>query len=103
MAYQNGSQSLSNSHPRAFCCKSERSIPQVMHPSIPRILSQLGDVRRRNPESFGKGRHHFNLQKPLEEETIAEFEAEHGVRLPEEFREFLLYAGGSGAGPYYGL
>jgi hypothetical protein len=39
----------------------------------------------------------------LTEAQISEFEDSHGVRLPEEFRQFLACIGHGGYGPAYGL
>ncbi|MEV7520388.1 HEAT repeat domain-containing protein [Streptomyces sp. NPDC091371] len=39
----------------------------------------------------------------LTEAQISEFEDRHGVRLPEEFRQFLTRIGHGGYGPTYGL
>lgn len=39
----------------------------------------------------------------LTETQVAEFEHEYGVKLPEDYREFLLRIGNGGPGPGYGL
>ncbi len=74
-----------------------------MDDPIPRILAKLKEVRKRGLKSFGCESHKFSLQAPLSEEAVRDFERQHGITLPDEFRRFVLEAGGSGAGPYYGL
>ena len=43
------------------------------------------------------------LSAPAAEETVQKYEEQQGVRLPEEYRDFLLSVWNGGAGPYYGL
>jgi hypothetical protein len=52
---------------------------------------------------FGAKEHRYVLNPPVPESVIAEFEGKYGVVIPTEYREFLLYVGDGGAGPYYGL
>jgi len=52
---------------------------------------------------FGAGAHGFELSDPLTPEELAELEEQLKVRLPEEYREFLLSVGAGGAGPAYGV
>jgi hypothetical protein len=52
---------------------------------------------------FGALGHKWVLEEPLARGELAELEAQIGVRLPEEYRAFLLHVGAGGAGPAYGL
>ena len=54
-------------------------------------------------EIFGSGTHEYNLNPTKTEEELIKFETENQITLPEEYREFFLYVGNGGAGPYYGL
>ncbi len=70
-----------------------------------RILKLLEQARTKDPdfERFGADSHQYKLKAPASEEQVQKFEEQQGIRLPEEYRDFLLYAGNGGAGPYYGL
>ncbi|MFM9368465.1 SMI1/KNR4 family protein [Streptomyces sp. Da 82-17] len=52
---------------------------------------------------FGALGHEWVLEDPLTPGELAELEAQIGVRLPAEYRAFLLEVGAGGAGPAYGL
>lgn len=54
-------------------------------------------------EVFGALGHQWVLEQPLSQDDLAELEAQMKVRLPEEFRTFLLSVGAGGAGPAYGV
>lgn len=70
-----------------------------------RILKLLEQAKAKDPDlmRFGAYSHKYKLSAPASEETIQKFEEQEGIRLPEEYRDFLLFVGNGGAGPYYGL
>jgi SMI1/KNR4 family protein SUKH-1 len=55
------------------------------------------------PEVFGANGHKFAVNPTLSEAEVLAFETLHRVRLPADYREFLLRIGNGGAGPYYGV
>ena len=69
------------------------------------ILKLLGQAKTKDPDlaRFGAYSHQYKLAAPASEEAIQEFEEQKGIRLPEEYRDFLMLVGNGGAGPYYGL
>ncbi|WP_437502059.1 HEAT repeat domain-containing protein [Sorangium sp. So ce1099] len=67
------------------------------------IIAKLTAVRERGLSCFGSKAHRFELHPPATEAEVAAFEATRRVRLPEDYRAFLLHVGHGGAGPYYGL
>ncbi len=52
---------------------------------------------------FGEDAHNYELQPTLSEDEVSDFEIENRIRLPEDYRQFLIRVGNGGAGPYYGL
>ena len=63
--------------------------------------------RLRDPSTplkvFGSDSHGFHTNPPLSVESVREFEAQHRVTLPQEYKGFLIQVGNGGAGPAYGL
>jgi len=70
-----------------------------------RIIKLLGQAKEkdRDLQRFGAYSHQYKLSSPASEEQVRVFEEQEGIRLPEEYRDLLLFAGNGGAGPYYGL
>lgn len=67
-----------------------------------RLLESAREADR-GCKQFGAGAHRYRWNPPASEAEVEEFERETGVRLPEEYRNFLLLLGDGGAGPFYGL
>jgi hypothetical protein len=62
-----------------------------MSPQLDRILKKVQSQGRR-------------LNAPISERAVQDFEAAHGIQLPDGYREFLLRGGNGGEGPpCYGL
>jgi hypothetical protein len=55
------------------------------------------------PAIFGSNEHHFKLNAPLGEAEVLAFERQHAIRLPLDYRRFLIELGNGGAGPFYGI
>jgi len=70
---------------------------------VARLVEKVRRVREARAICFGSRDHRFVFRTPLLEEEVASFETTHGIRLPEEYRRFLLCAGNGGAGPDYGI
>src|SRR5438552_14698202 len=58
---------------------------------------------QRMPGVFGESAHPYRLHPVLTEAEVLAFQAAHGIRLPDDYREFITRVGNGGAGPYYGL
>lgn len=94
---------------RMRSCGYGSEVPMIdHHQRVLRILDKLGQVQARGLSCFGSDSHQFRLNAPAKEAELQAFEREHGIRLPEDYRAFLGYAGNGGpghggAGPYYGI
>ena len=69
------------------------------------VLRKIEQLRSRDAalELFGASTHRYKFNPPLQPEQVAAFEASHAVRLPEDYRDFILHVGNGGAGPCYGI
>lgn len=70
------------------------------------IRAKLRRLRREATEAvdvFGSELHGFRTHPRLSEADVGQFEVEHEIFLPREYREYLMRVGNGGAGPAYGL
>lgn len=54
-------------------------------------------------ELFGADSHHYQLNPPLDMAQIEQWQRRTGVRLSQEYVQFMTQLGNGGAGPYYGI
>ena len=47
--------------------------------------------------------HNYKFNACLKSTEVANFERRHDLSLPDDYRDFLLFVGDGGAGPYYGV
>lgn len=52
---------------------------------------------------FGSKQHKYLFNKTKSENEVIDFEKRNKIKLPIDYRGFLLEIGNGGAGPYYGL
>ena len=67
---------------------------------VRRSLKQLKSAK---PAAFGIPFHGCILNPTLAESVVRQFETDHRVALPPDYRHFLTQIGNGGAGPYYGV
>lgn len=69
------------------------------------LKEELQKAREADPElqQFGAEKHQYQWNPPASVEEVEALEEKIGVKLPQDYRDFLLQAGNGGAGPYYGL
>lgn len=65
-------------------------------------LSQLKELDSKK-DVFGATSHMYSINGAKTEAELQAFEQRNGIKLPEDYRMFLLKIGDGGAGPYYGL
>lgn len=72
---------------------------------LARIQAKITALKEKDPDLnlFGSESHAYKLNQPLSNQTLTEFENEHQITLPQDYRAFLEQIGNGGMGPYYGL
>jgi hypothetical protein len=70
---------------------------------VERLALKLRTAARSRCQPFGADSHFFERKRRLTESQVAAFERRHGVKLPADFRAFLMHVANGGAGPGYGL
>src|SRR4051812_22972723 len=74
-----------------------------------RIRHKLGEVQEQARRGNLRARvpcgtdHHYRVNPVMDESAVGAFEQRHNIRLPEDYRAFLLHIGNGGAGPYCGV
>ena len=69
------------------------------------ILSKLEELRSidKNYKIFGSDFHKYILNPVLSENEIIKFETKYKIKVPLDYKLFLMEIGNGGAGPYYGI
>jgi hypothetical protein len=72
---------------------------------IDRIIEKLDELRSLDAkfQTFGSEKHRYEMNAATSILEIETFESQQNIKLPSDFREFLIRVGNGGAGPYYGL
>jgi hypothetical protein len=72
---------------------------------VPTIVEGLRFLREADCRRvvFGADSHRYQLRPCIDQSKIVDFERQYSVRLPNDYRDFLMYVGNGGAGPYYGI
>jgi hypothetical protein len=72
---------------------------------VPKIVDGLRFLREadRKFSVFGANGHEYKLRSRLDEAMVVEFERRYSLRLPDDYRRFVIEVGNGGAGPYYGI
>lgn len=69
------------------------------------VLEGVKELRRTDPELriFGASSHRYRFNPRATEREVASCERRWSMKLPADYREFLLDVGNGGAGPFYGV
>lgn len=67
------------------------------------ITEALAHLSNLQPLLFGSEQHKFMLNPTVGEERVRAFEQKILIRLPADYRDFVVKVGNGGAGPFYGV
>lgn len=69
------------------------------------IIKEISELKHKDPNyiRFGALSHKYTFQDKLDEVEVISFEEKIEVRLPNDYREFIINIGNGGAGPCYGI
>jgi uncharacterized protein (TIGR02996 family) len=76
---------------------------------LDRVRAKIDRLRAADPDMsisgarWGTSGHEYQMNPPLAECDLLDFELRHGLTLPGEYRAFLLRVGNGRVGPSYGL
>ena len=70
---------------------------------IAEIRAKIDLAKSQGRTPFGVDGHRWRLNDPIGAAELAAVERHYAVRLPEDYRAFLLGVGNGGAGPAYGM
>jgi hypothetical protein len=71
-------------------------------PTPERVKESLARLRFLRPPQSGLD-HGFEMNPVIAEDRVEAFEQRYSIRLPSEYRDFLVQIGNGGAGPCYGV
>ena len=73
--------------------------------SVPKIVEAVRFLREHDHRLsvFGANGHEYAFRPVAKEAELIEFERQHSLRLPDDYRRFLIEVGNGGAGPFYGV
>lgn len=76
-----------------------------MQEQLERIRIKLSTLKRKDTGRvvFGASKHRYKPGRIYSEVELTNFEKEHNIQLPGDYRAFLTSIGAGGVGPYYGL
>lgn len=75
------------------------------HAQVERIKNKIPRIAAQDPEykTFGADQWNYQWPEPVNEQCVAEWEKQHSVALPREYRIYLRYIANGGPGFAYGL
>ncbi|AFZ03292.1 SMI1/KNR4 family protein [Calothrix sp. PCC 6303] len=81
------------------------SLEPVINRNVKKLNNKLIHLKEldKRCEFFGSESHKYKLKPCLSKLAIQQFEDQYQVKLPDDYRDFLLEVGNGGAGPGYGL